>query len=127
MEVKETLEKQLELLSERSKTVDDMCLADVTEQMVQIAALLLDREKSQSFYGASTCHPYVVQLPVEDLVDLYAARAELMGRHSVKIRNAADVVDRQQLAKNVFDRVHHEFSSFCSPKSDPKEQSLHGT
>ena len=104
-----------------------MCLADVTEQMVQIAAVLLGQEESQSFYGVSKCHPYVVQLPAEDLVALYAARAELMGHHSVKIRNAADVVDRQQLAQNVFDRVHHEFSSFCSPKSDPKEQSLHGT
>ena len=51
----------------------------------------------------------------------------LITMHFVKIRNAADAVDRQQLAQNVFDRVHHEFSSFCSPKSDPKEQSLHGT
>lgn len=85
-EIKETLEKQLELLYERSKTVDDMCLADITEQMVQIAALLLDREKSQSFYGASTCHPYVVQLPVEDLVDLYAARAERWNRQGVSHR-----------------------------------------
>ena len=85
-EVKRTLEKQLELLSERSRTVEDMCLADVTEQMVQIAALLLDREKSQSFYGASTCHPYVVQLPVEDLVALYAARAERWNRQGVSHR-----------------------------------------
>ncbi len=50
-EVKRTLEKQLELLSERSRTVEDMCLADVTEQMVQIAALLLDREKANLSTG----------------------------------------------------------------------------
>lgn len=38
--------------------------------------------ESQSFYGASTNHPYVVQLPVADLVALYAARAELYTRSS---------------------------------------------
>ena len=38
--------------------------------------------ENQSFYAASTNHPYVVQLPVADLIALYAARAELYTRSS---------------------------------------------
>ncbi len=77
METKEILEKQLELLSEVSKQAklnelwDD--LKDFSDRMVAIAQVLRS-EQNRSFYGASTNHPYVVQLPVKDLIDLYAAR-----------------------------------------------------
>ena len=76
--VKEILEKQLQLLSEESEnaTTDELC--QLSEQMRAIALILLGQ--SQSFYEASTGHPYVVQLPAEDLVDLYAARAQLLHR-----------------------------------------------
>lgn len=48
-------------------------IASNTEQKTNEAT---QGAESQSFYGASTNHPYVVQLPVADLVALYAARAE---------------------------------------------------
>ena len=72
------LEKQLQLLSEYSMNlqwdVDDIC--KLTAQMVSLAQTLDTELRSQSFYAASTNHPYVVQLPVADLVDLYVAREE---------------------------------------------------
>lgn len=77
-EIKKILEKQLQLLSEESESAstEDMC--KLSEQIRAIALILL--QQNQSFYEASTNHPYAVQLPVEDLVDLYAARAQLL-RH----------------------------------------------
>ena len=48
-------------------------IASNTEQIKQEST---QETENQSFYGASTNHPYVVQLPVADLVALYAARAE---------------------------------------------------
>ena len=81
--VKETLEKQLQLLSERSEKAHDTEIVELTEAMVAVANLLLALDGNQSFYEASTSHPYVVQLPAEDLVDLYAARAERLSRHSL--------------------------------------------
>lgn len=41
-EIKETLEKQLQLLSERAKTAPDPLLIDLIHQMVEIARLLMD-------------------------------------------------------------------------------------
>ncbi len=73
--VKATLEKQLDLLSKWSdgtRNCKELC--DLTKRMVEVSHLLIGVE-NQSFYGASTHHPYVVQLPVKDLTDLYAARA----------------------------------------------------
>ena len=79
-DIKKILEKQLQLLSEESKRSSAKNLCKLSEQMRAIAQILLGQ--SQSFYEASTNHPYVVQLPVEDLIDLYAARAQLLSRHS---------------------------------------------
>ena len=75
-QIKETLEKQLELLSERSVKTSGKELADLTNEMIKLAAILSPEVQSQSFYAASTHHPYVVQLPAEDLVELYATRYE---------------------------------------------------
>lgn len=41
-QIKETLEKQLQLLSERSKCCDDQDLAALTNEMVNLAALLFE-------------------------------------------------------------------------------------
>lgn len=87
--VKEILEKQLQLLSEVSENfdayeMDASILPEFSLAMVEIASLLL--QKNQSFYEASTSHPYVVQLPAKDLVDLYAARAELLHRRGASHR-----------------------------------------
>lgn len=82
IDVKKILGKQLQLLSKYSMDlqwdVDDIC--KLTAQMVSLAQALDPELRSQSFYEASTNHPYVVQLPVADLVDLYAARAQLLRR-----------------------------------------------
>lgn len=75
-QIKETLEKQFELLSERSKETSGKELADLTNTMINLAAILLPEFQSQSFYAASINHPYVVQLPIKDLIELYVARAE---------------------------------------------------
>ena len=80
--VKETLEKQLQMLSERSSTADIKYLPALTGQMINLARILEPELQNQSFYGASTGHPYVVQLPAKDLVDLYVARAELLSRQA---------------------------------------------
>lgn len=40
--IRETLEKQLELLSERSKSADDRDLAKLTGEMVGVAVVLRD-------------------------------------------------------------------------------------
>ena len=77
-DIKKILEKQLQLLSEESECSSAEELCKLSEQMRAIAQILLGQ--SQSFYEASTNHPYVVQLPVTDLVDLYAARAQLLHR-----------------------------------------------
>jgi len=77
-DIKKILEKQLQLLSEESKRSSAENLCKLSEQMRAIAQILLGQ--SQSFYEASTSHPYVVQLQVTDLVDLYAARAQLLHR-----------------------------------------------
>ena len=77
-EINKILEKHLQLLCEKSKgsSVDELC--KLSEQIRAIGQLLL--WQNQSFYEVSTNHPYVVQLPVKDLVDLYAARAQLLHR-----------------------------------------------
>ena len=80
LSVKETLEKQLQLLAERSANASNENIVELTESMVSVAKVLLALDGNQSFYAASTGHPYVVQLPAADLVDLYAARAELLHR-----------------------------------------------
>lgn len=77
-DIKKILEKQLQLLSEESECVSTDELCRLSEQMRAIALILLGQ--NQSFYEASIGHPYVVQLPAEDLVDLYAARAQLLHR-----------------------------------------------
>lgn len=60
--------------------------ADIFRQLVDLEVRfrwdIKSQPQSQSFYGASTCHPYVVQLPVRDLIDLYVARAEAFHRSS---------------------------------------------
>ena len=65
------MEKVLQELREIKELL--RIIASNTEQGKQKTT---QETESQSFYGASTNHPYVVQLPVADLVALYAARAE---------------------------------------------------
>ena len=75
-QVKKELLKQMELLQQKSQDpgLNADSLAKLTDAMVSVSMVLLGG--SQSFYGAGTHHPYVVQLPAEDLVELYVARAQ---------------------------------------------------
>ena len=78
---KKILEQQLLLLSEKSNdtwSTDELC--QLTDKILNLVMFLEPEFQNQSFYAASTGHPYVVQLPAADLVDLYAARAELLHR-----------------------------------------------
>ena len=82
--IKKLLLKQVELLQQKSENAS-------TEQLIAISAAMAALVQalavgSQSFYGARTCHPYVVQLPAEDLVALYAARARRYGQEIVAQR-----------------------------------------
>lgn len=73
--IEKILEKQLQLLSEASvrnhENYEALCA--LSASMTKVIALL-EGERSQFFGEASRCHPCGVQLPVRDLVDLYAAR-----------------------------------------------------
>ena len=75
-QIKETLEKQFELLSKRSEEIQGKELADLTMAMINLVPFISPEFQSQSFYAASINHPCVVQLPAKDLVELYVARAE---------------------------------------------------
>ena len=79
-QIKNKLEEQFLLLAERSKSTYGKELADLTNAMIKVALILAPKLQNQSFYEVSTCHPYVVQLPVEDLLALYVARAEERNR-----------------------------------------------
>lgn len=83
---KEILLKQMELLQQKSQesTASAEALVVLSTAMAAVANVLLGG--NQSFYGDGTCHPYVVQLPVEDLIGLYAARARRAGRETVAQR-----------------------------------------
>ena len=77
-EYKKMLEQQLQLLSEKSRgTYNNEDVCKLTDKMINLVQILDPELQNQSFYAASTNHQYVVQLPVKDLVDLYAARAEV--------------------------------------------------
>lgn len=73
--VEKILEKQLQLLSEASVRNRENCeaLCELSASMTKVIALL-EGERSQFSGEASRCHPCVVQLPIKDLIDLYAAR-----------------------------------------------------
>ena len=84
--IKKMLYEQLELLVKQSKNIqfstnDTEKLVNLNKEIVSLADCLLHYlplvPQNQSFYGVSTNHPYVVQLPAKDLVDLYVARAQL--------------------------------------------------
>ena len=82
--IKKILLKQIELLQQKSEDASTEQLIALSAAMAAIAQPLV--AGSQSFYGAGTCHPYVVQLPAEDLVALYAARARRYGQETVAQR-----------------------------------------
>ena len=75
VEIEKILTEQLKLLGEVSKKSDEKQLKNLTDAMIEIVMLIEPESRNQSFYGASTCHPYEIQLPVADLVDLYVGRA----------------------------------------------------
>ena len=79
--IKETLEKQLNLLSERSggKNVTIQELCELSSAIADLGYLLHQYE-NQSCGGVPMNFPCVVQLPAKDLVELYAAKAELLNR-----------------------------------------------
>jgi len=79
-QIKNTLEEQFLFLANRSKATYGKELADLTDAMIKVAFILAPELQNQSFYAASTYHPYVVQLPVEDLLALYVAKAEEVHR-----------------------------------------------
>ena len=82
--IKKILLKQLELLQQKAENANTDQLIAMSAAMAAIAQALM--VGSQSFYGGGTCHPYVVQLPVEDLIALYAARARRCGSEIVAQR-----------------------------------------
>ena len=66
----------MELLQQKSRvsSISTDNLAKLASAMVSIDVVL--QGGSQSFYGAEIRHPYVAQLPAEDLVALYVARVQ---------------------------------------------------
>ena len=83
---KEILLKQMELLQQKSQEAKESAEALVVLSTAMVAVANVLRDGTQSFYGDGTCHPYVVQLPVKDLIELYAARARRVGRETVAQR-----------------------------------------
>ena len=56
-------------------------LEQLNAKMDKLIQLLENQHQNQSSYEASMC-PCVVQLPIKDLVDLYAVRAQQMTRQA---------------------------------------------
>lgn len=75
--LKEAIDKLRPLAS-----LEDKLIIDVTIQKENGHNCSTNQLENQSFYGASTNHPYEVQLPVKDLVDLYVARDARLHRSS---------------------------------------------
>lgn len=75
--LKEVIDKLRPLVS-----LEDKLIIDVTVREDSAHNCLTNQFENQSFYGDSTNHPYEVQLPVKDLVDLYVARDVRLHRSS---------------------------------------------
>ena len=76
-EIKEKLEKQFELLSERSETAAGVELAELTNAMINLSAVLDSDKQSRFSYAGLKYYPAVLQLPIEDLIALRSAKLEL--------------------------------------------------
>ena len=71
--IKETLEKQLDLLSERSSKSNSVNeIVSLTEQMISLAKIIEPELQCQSVYAAT--YPYVGHLSMSDLESLALAR-----------------------------------------------------
>ena len=78
---KSTLEGQLQLLLERSKTeLDNKIVGELTEKMISLVRILDPDLRSQSVY--EKLNPYVGHLSMSDLEMLAQARAEHARRQS---------------------------------------------
>lgn len=75
---KKLLHKQLQLLAECSYyyRTDAEKLSRLSHAMIEVVSIL--HGQNQSFYGEY--QPYAVQLPVKDLLDLYANKADMIHR-----------------------------------------------
>lgn len=97
--VKETLEKQLQLLSERSKQIieqgnaADNELKTLTNQMIQLALILDPVLQSQS--ASAAYFPFVGHLSMSDLEELAQARRE---------RARRELAEAKQFYKNLESR-----------------------
>lgn len=86
--VKETLEKQLRILSDRSVTAQDAYVAPITAQMIRLVQMIDPELRSQSFAEALSPLP-AATLSMTDLEEITAVRKERLRR--------ADDVFRQTL------------------------------
>ena len=78
--IKKTLEKQLQLLSERSMKCDNNHeIVELTTQMTELA-ILLDSELRNQFFDAAPSRLPSAALTVKDLADMIAGRSKKIHR-----------------------------------------------
>lgn len=87
--VKETLEEQMRILSDRSMTVQDAYVAPITAQMIRLAQLLDPELRNQSFAEALSPLP-AATLSMTDLEDIAAVRKERLRRADDVFRRALE-------------------------------------
>ena len=87
--VKKVLEKQLEILSERSKCEEVAYLAPITEQMIRLAKALDPALRIQSFAEDLNCLP-AATLSMSDLEEITAARKERLRQADKEFRRLLD-------------------------------------
>ena len=76
--IKDTLKKQMQILSERSVRENGEYLAPITAQMIELAKLLDPELRNQSLNEKPL--PFVGHLSMSDLEELARARRELVRR-----------------------------------------------
>ena len=71
------LKKQFNSLLKRLDYTDDSdVICNITDRLIRLAYILDPAlRQNQSFFGENANHPYVLQIPAQDLLALYAARA----------------------------------------------------
>lgn len=90
----DAIQRRLELLND----VEETCkLTDILIRLAQILDPSL--RQNQSFFGANSSHPYVLQIPAQDLLALYAARAAVnySANHDTKKAVSPEEYIRQNL------------------------------
>lgn len=97
--VKETLEKQLRILSERSTIADDDCLGELTTQIIDLANLLDPELRSQSYAEALSRLP-AATLTMSDLDEVAAVRKERLRRADMAFHHLLDECRKTAPSRN---------------------------